>query len=367
MNFNFTFKKIIFVLLILCNSSLQAVFDERYRNLDEENRIRIFYFSPEVTSLPISDWQNPTYEDYLLIQKYFKSNLTRVLEQPVSSRPFDTDRLNNDMFGWVTYRLGRLKLIDTPDNLPSLQVDYLGNDPNQREKCIICYAGYNMPGTGRDYRKGLEYILKSLKYFHFKGHFIYRIGGWPNLKNDRLKYVDVPYAFKPFFFEEVRDMGYKEILWLDAAAVPIKGVDPLFDQMERFGCCFFSQGKMSPQYLIDMEYVRRALGISGNNYLALLSQVVGINVNNPVANELLDRWIQAAERKVAFLEPSGDQLSFSFLVNELGLLQGQLPHTYYVEGANKDFYPQRRNREAIILHQYDFLDPDIAVPDDIFK
>src|SRR5579872_1347000 len=314
-----------------------------YKQTPEEARMCEYFCPSEMANLPISDWKNPTYEDYVLIQKHLRRRLDRILSLPTSQRYF-----HPDFEGWITYRMGRVQLVDTPNNMPSMTVVYINGDPSRKDKCVICYGSYN--NAGRDYIQGINYIIKALKAFNFNGHFIYRIGGWPNLKGDRLKFADVPYAFKPFFFEEVRDMGYKRILWLDSASIPVKNLDPVFSIMDQFGCCFFAQGIMSQQKKDMLNYVFRALRISPQGqFLDILSQVVGFNLNNPRAARLLDRWIEAATQKIPFLEPSGDQFSFGLLVHEANLLQGLLPETYYQEGTPTNF---NINSGTVILHNY---------------
>lgn len=324
----------------------------------DEHRIRTYFCSPPMESLAVSDWRNPTYNDYVLIQTHLKAKLANILANSPAAKCFD-----EDLEGWITYRLGRVQLIDTENNLPSLNVVHINNNPNKKDKCVICYASYN--NAGRDYIQGIDYLIKSLRAFNFDGHFIYRIGGWPNLEQDRLKHADVPYAFKPFFFEEVRNMGYKKILWLDSASIPVKSLDPIFTFIEREGCCFFGFSIMSSQKVEKLRYVLRSLGIpEKKRYLDILTQVVGFDLDNPRASELLNRWIEAATRKVPFLEPSGDQVSFAFLAHELNLLNGTLPHQYYQEGRPLNF---SHNAETIILHQYDFLNPEATIPSSVFK
>lgn len=355
--------KVFFVANILLS------FNVLFSDLAEENRFKEHFLSPPLESLNISDWKHPTHEDYNLIQQHLKNKLLRILASPESSRPFGSERLNsgNGLHGWITYRLGRFKMIE--DNKePIYKVEYLNNDPKKKDKCIICYASYNMGGSDRDYAKGIDYIKKSLIASKFEGHFIYRVGGWPNLKQGRLKYADVPYAFKPFFFEEVKNLGYKRILWVDSASVPVKSVAPIFKFMKKNGCCFFSNGPMGSQEIKDKSYVIRALDLpERDQYTHVLSQVVGFDLNDKKAAKLLKLWIKGAKRKVPFLEPSADQLSFAFLVNELGLLKGKMPDDWCLEGPSLNFTLPKQYPNCIIYHQYDFLNPDAVVPDDLFS
>jgi len=235
---------------------------------------------------------------------------------------------------------------------------------------VICYGSYNKDWwtnkTGdRDYMKGIAFMIESLKASNFDGHFIYRIGGWPSLKRGRLKFADVPYAFKPFFIEEVRDLGYKQVLWLDSASMPVRSLDPIFDFIKAQGCCFFNYGTMSQDKIHMVSHVLRSLGLPVKNfYHDIVTQVVGFNFDNKKASRLLDLWVEAATRKVPFIEPSADQVSFAFLVDHLNLLNGMLPNHYGEEGRPGYF---RVRPGTIIFHQYDFLNPHSVIPNDIFR
>jgi len=324
-----------------------------------EERIRDHFCPPDMANLPISDWKNPTMDDYFIIQQHLNKRRSMLFELPDDQKCFEPN-----LEGWIRYRLGRLQLVDTYENPPQFEVVYINNNPAKKDKCIICYAGYSN-NSGRDYVQGLNYLIKSLKKFGFDGHLIYRIGGWPSLQRDRLKLADVPYAFKPLFFEEVRDLGYKKILWLDSAAMPVKSLNPLFKFMEKHGCCFFAQWPMPQESLDQLEYVARSLNITKRSgFKAVLTQIVGFDLDNPKAAHLLDRWIKAAEKKVPFLEPSADQFSFALLAHELDMLPCVLPNHYYEEGGPRNF--RRKHSATIIFHQYEFLNPELVIPEDVF-
>jgi hypothetical protein len=220
----------IIVLFLFCRAVFASEIEDRLKNC---------FFNPPIESLDIADWEHPTIADYWKIQRFFKQKLTGIIEKPISERPFYTDYLNTEFYGWLTYRMGRLKLIKDEEEMPSFHTVYFNNDPEKKDKCVICYAGYPSPGSEqRNYTLGIDLIIQSLKKHNFDGHFIYRIGGWPNIQKGRLRYADVPFAFKPFLFEEVRDLGYKKILWLDSSCVPVKSLDPVFNWIETYGLCF---------------------------------------------------------------------------------------------------------------------------------
>jgi len=334
---------------------------------DISSKLRSFYFDPDVSQLPISDWNNPTLQDYQLIRGFLLEKKKRLVNSRIEDRPFPTEELNTKFFGWTTYRMGSIL---GPIEDPESGIEYFGNDPNQREKCVICYVTRKRSKSSRDYVKGLQWIIKSLKSFNFDGHLIYYIGGWPNIKKGRLKYADVPYGFKPFLFEEARDRGYKNILWLDACVVPVKSLRPIFSHMKTKGVCLKSfYGTMNNRSFNDgYKCLMPSLNITDfTKYECFTSPVVGFNVENKKANHLLSEWIQLAEEKVPML--MGDQESLSFLANQLNLQEGRMPRHFYVEMTQNggDFCYWKKDRRAILMHQYNFLDTDVKVPYDLFR
>lgn len=203
-------------------------------------KLKELFFTPEIISLPIADWQNPSAEDYWKIQSLMKEQLQVNLNSAPSIRPFPTEYLNTEFYGWLLYRNGRLGLVKNTTEIPTRHVIHINNNPSNKKNCVICYAGCQSGGNDRDYEYGISIILKSLEKFNFNGYFIYYVGGWPNLKKDRLKWADVPFAFKPFLFEEARDLGYENILWLDACCVPVKSLDTIFEFIQEKGFVFIA-------------------------------------------------------------------------------------------------------------------------------
>jgi hypothetical protein len=335
-----------------------------------EKGLEKLFFTPEITSLSISDWKQPTAEDYWKIQCFMQERHIANINSPPSDRPFPTEYLNTEFYGWLLYRNGRLGLVKNQTEMPSKHVVYCNNDPSNKKNCVISYAGCQSRGNERDYLRGINVILKSLEKLGFDGHFIYYIGGWPSLQRDRLKWVDVPFAFKPFLFEEVRDLGYENILWLDACCVPVKRLDPVFKFIQEKGLCFYSYGSKVQwrEFTEGYKYLMPFLELSKRKqYDEISSQIVGLNTKDPKANQLLDEWLKAAERKIPFLQ--SDEPPFMYLVNHLNLNYGSMPQKFYVETPcnTGGFSYWRANHQAIIYHQYDFLNPQYAIPDELFS
>jgi SAM-dependent methyltransferase len=340
------------------------------QSIIETELLKNFFF-PEITTLDIQDWQNPTAEDYWKIHRFMKERHVANINTPISNRPFPDEFLNTDFYGWLLYRSGRIAISSDPLEMPKgRQIVYFNNNPEKKDKCVICYAGYQSHWNDRDYLHSINFIIESLKKFNFDGHFIYYIGGWPSLEKNRLQLADVPFSFKPFLFEEARDLGYENILWIDACCVPVKSLDPIFEFIKTKGLCFYSYRSISNRGKTQdgFSYLMPFLEISHNKqYEDISSQVVGINVKNNAAAHLLDEWIHAAEKKIPFL--SSDEPPFMYLVNNLGLTDMRMPIDFYIETPcnTGNFSYWKSNNKAIIYHQYDFLNPIYEVPYDLFE
>ncbi len=348
-----------------------------YSGGELQERLKDYFFSPSVTSLNVSDWYNPTIEDYRLIQEFLHQRGHALASAPLSVRPFGTRFLNDNdgFYGWLMYRFRRYDLNnlvgDGQTTLPERHIIYCNNDPNSKKNCVICYITAQKdaadPNLARDYTRGIEYIIESLKKHNFDGHFMYYIGGWPGLEKGRLKYVDVPYSFKPFLFEEARDLGYENVLWLDACCVPVKNLDPIFEFLEKNGVCFplesweFPWNEMNLGYKLLMPFID-----TSKRYIKIYTQFIGLNMKDHRATQLLDAWISTAEDKIPFLQ--SDEPPFVFLANELNLMHGILPRELFLQGkySTGDFEHWRKNDRTILYHQYDFLNPRYRVPVDIF-
>lgn len=308
------------------------------------------HFCPSsFNQLPISNWFEPTLNDYQMIENYLRQRQSRIANAMESGFFL----LPNQLDGWISYRIGRTKITNGTD--PKLiKVDF-GNDPNNREICIICYVSQEF--GGRFYENGLKTMIQALTKLKFKGHLIYRIGGWPSLSNGRLRYADVPYAFKPFMFEEVKDMGYKHILWLDSCCIPIKNLSPIFEKIKEHGYCFYFEGKELFSTLQNWDFIRRSLDVpKRTRYKNVITQIVGISTVHPQGISLLEDWIVAACKKLPFLSGSGDQLCFSFLINQRNHENNALPESVKCENNSLTFEFPKNADKAFFYHNYQLID-----------
>ncbi|NGX57955.1 MAG: hypothetical protein K940chlam3_00856, partial [Chlamydiae bacterium] len=308
----------------------------------------------------------PTTEDYLMIDQFLEDKKNELVAVPHHLRPFKNDYLNKEFYAWITYRSP--KNLFAPEDLRGLHIDYLGNDPSIKDKCVICYVTCNKKGE-RNYIRGLKYLKKALKKIKFEGHLIYYIGGYPGLNRGRLLYADVPYAFKTFLFEEAKDMGYHQALWLDSCCVPLRSITPLFEHIEMKGIGFRSLVPLFWTPLCEgFKSLMPEFNISEKkSYISQTTQVIGINFDSEIGESFLKRMIQLINKKIPFL--IGTDPPLTFLVYDLNLQSKQFPDHWIAELAwNSIDYEGWKNKhpQAMICHNYALVQEEIEIPENLF-
>ena len=145
----------------------------------------------------IRDLKHPTEDDYRLIQTYLASG----------NRPF-LHRLKD-----YEQRAKDIKIIGRrPREAPRSGSAAVNCSPDDRNRCVLVYSSFN-----ERYPQGLERLVELIKHSDFKGHVLYRVGGWPDAEGGSLTLAHLPYAFKVCYFKEAERLGFKRIFWLDAA------------------------------------------------------------------------------------------------------------------------------------------------------
>jgi hypothetical protein len=147
---------------------------------------------------------------------------------------------------------------------------------------------------------GLLNLERSLTYAGFGGaRLIWRPGEWPA---GAPTHEDVPFAFKPFSLEEARRRGHGAALWVDANAVVVGSLDPLFEHIEEHGYVLFANGN----YRLGEWASDEALAAVGLDREAALllpevnAAALGLRFSHPVAGQFLDDWLAEARRATVF-------------------------------------------------------------------
>lgn len=139
----------------------------------------------------------------------------------------------------------------------------------------------------KKYHKGQERLIQTLKK-HCKQDVI----TFDSEKQVHAKYhKQSMYGFKPKAFLKLHKMGYTSILWLDASMYVIKGLTPIFKEIEKTGYFFQDSGWVNSDFTPDN--VKQYMGTDKGKMIS--SGVVGLDLNNELAMEFLKRWDKASE------------------------------------------------------------------------
>jgi hypothetical protein len=243
----------------------------------------------------VRDIYNPRPEDYQALQKFLVK-----ARRPILSRLGDMEK-----------RMRHFCLIGKSDEeLPQFGKVAVNCSEDEKENCLIVYASFN-----KAYPQGLRRLVDLVSKSDFKGHILYRIGGWPNVEEGDLTLAHVPYAFKPCFFREAQRLGYKRVLWLDAAILPAVSLNRFFEEITAKG--YFAIG--NGQYIAPFmnEQAAAALEVTLKECAKIPScsaGIFGVDFSDEKAAGVIFKWHQAARNRDSFFSPRSDQNVLSVIL-----------------------------------------------------
>lgn len=260
----------------------------------------------------IEDLCHPTLHDYSFIQDFLSYGHREKIELLADMEP----------------RMRNLKIIgDHPAEFPRSGKIAVNCSSDEKGDCLLLYSTFN-----DRYPKGLERLVKLIENSDFKGHILYRLGGWPNVEEGSLALSHVPYAFKVSFFKEAERLGYKRALWLDTAVVPLVSLNSIFEMMADQGAFVMSNGRMIGTHANEEALV--FFGINSTTAYQIPScsaGLFGVDFTNPVGRKIIDWWHRAAYDKDAFFSARSDQNALSVVLYQLGITNfiglDRMPHS----------------------------------------
>ena len=108
------------------------------------------------------------------------------------------------------------------------------------------------------------------------------------------KHHENPYAFKIYAFDFLSNLGYEQILWLDASVTFVKNVKPIFDWIDEKGFFMEDSGYSVGQW--SNEQTLQYFGITREeaNAMEMFSAgFTGIDLTNRTGMEFFQRWKQS--------------------------------------------------------------------------
>lgn len=224
------------------------------------------------------DINAPTVDELVLFEEFLKHG-DRPYMKPIESCP----RRN----------CKGIKFVGENGEKPIRELFAVNTNLADKKRCIIVFGSYNYP-----YPEKVRLLVDELKECGYKGHLLMRIGGFPNMQNGGIKLAHVPYSWKVTGLQELRSMGYKEILWLDSAIHPLNNLEPIFKVIRRKGffltCSGFSiqypysLGEHLPSTLKVLEVTDEEL----KKIPHLSGGILGMNTTNPKINKFLDDCVK---------------------------------------------------------------------------
>lgn len=234
----------------------------------------------------IVDINHPTLDEYKKIEQFLLTGnrpyLAPILVPPPTGG-YESERRS----------CRRLKLVGKNNEMPIHEIYHYNVSPDDKERCIIIYGSYNYPYPGK-----VQVLLSELKKCGFRGHVIWRIGGYPNLAEGGLRLCHIPYSWKLASLLEARHLGYRYILWLDLAMHPLWDLEGIFETIAKNGYLCTEAG-----FPLDYPYglgqhlpnAIRALNVSLDQLPLirhLSSQIIGLDTANHHVNQFLDEWLK---------------------------------------------------------------------------
>jgi len=142
------------------------------------------------------------------------------------------------------------------------------------------------------YRRGQQRLVNSLQgktdadIITFSSEV--EVGALPHKEN--------PYSYKVYCFDRLFDMGYTQILWLDASAYAIGDVQPIFDIIENYGFFGEEAGHWASTWTNDFTLNYFGITRDEAEKIPLFSAgFTGINFEKPRGGEFFDRWKRSME------------------------------------------------------------------------
>jgi|688.fasta_scaffold144790_2 hypothetical protein len=152
------------------------------------------------------------------------------------------------------------------------------------------------------YEQLLLSLIEALKEIGFKGAIYYRIGGFPNPTGEEVRYVAVPYSFKIFTMIEAYQLGYKNILWLDASVYPLQNLELIFQKIRDEGAVIswkkFRRNGLLPKtekILFDLT------GYEPGFFEHVSMQVFGLRMDLPWVQDFIEDYYKMVRLGTPFI------------------------------------------------------------------
>ena len=137
-------------------------------------------------------------------------------------------------------------------------------------------------------------------------------------------HADNPYAFKIDAIQAAREMGYEQILWVDASVYPVKDITPVFDYLTEKGIFLEEAGHYAGQWANEAQL--KYFGLTKDEAMKMpmfSAGFCGFDFRNPISQEFFAEWKEAMLNGVfkgRWEDSRHDMTAGSIIANKQGLL-----------------------------------------------
>lgn len=304
-------KKLIFTAVCLLMAILvyPRVFSFVYRYVPSE------WWTERVAYGQVRDIYHPKNEDYQALQKFLSKG-----KRPALTRLDDFQK-----------KMRHFCIIGkTADEIPQCGKIAVNCSEESKENCLLVYASFN-----KSYPKDLKKLVENVSKSDFRGHILYRLGGWPNKEEGDLKLAHVPNAFKPCFFREAQRLGYQRVFWLDASILPLVSLNRIFETIASKGYFIPGNGQYVGPFMNEQAATSLKTTLDECSKIPSCSAgIFGVDFSNEKAAQAFGRWYLAANDPDAYFSPRAEQNALSIILYQEGLQELAPPDTVVDTGQS---------------------------------
>lgn len=265
--------------------------------------------------IDIEDKQGPlSIEEYLLIQDKLShidlSSQIHALYPPQKKwkMPWEPSLAKeNDFLQRISKSLK--STLAAPHLIPSQHLISIGKGGPY---CIVCYASFN--GL---YENLATTLPEALEKTGFHGHLLLLIGGFPHPTGKELAYAGVPYCFKIFTMLEAQKQGFSQVLWIDAALLPLKDPTPLFTWLQEKGS-FCKMHDSFAKFILPQtrELLLTKTGVDVLKTRYLSTQVFGLDLTTPESQKLIKNYYEMVQEGWPFFSCFPEEYVLTSLIGQ---------------------------------------------------
>ncbi len=260
--------------------------------------------------IPFPPKETVSNDDFIYIQEQLRA----IDIQPMLKElyPHDPNYTGYEDFYARCARGIRQTLIDPAHGkFPRMHLEQIGE---KSDRCFVTCVPFK-----EVYVDLVTRLPAKLKKVGFNGFLLYSIGGFPNPTGREIQYVGVPYCFKIFMMLEAYKRGFNEVIWIDAAALPLRNPKPLFEWLNKNEV--FLMGKASQdagRYVLPAtrELLKDLTGTDVLNVQFIRSIVFGLKMNSPKVQKLIETYYEFVELGTPFLSCYPEEFVLTAIIGQ---------------------------------------------------